>query len=163
MGRTSYAVALGSNRRSRFGSPDQTVRAAAAEIGVERLSTIRLTPALGPAGRAFANAVALVETELDPPALLRRLKQIEVSFGRRPGQRWGARVIDLDLILWSGSCWDGTQLVIPHPSFRDRRFVLQPLSELVPHWRDPITGLSVRQLLARHEQRRPVDPRGPAT
>ena len=73
MPRTSYVVALGSNRRTRFGSPTATLRAAAAAIEPTAMSRIRKTPALGPAGRSFANAVARVETELDPAALLRHL------------------------------------------------------------------------------------------
>ena len=149
MALTSYAIALGSNRRSRHGAPAATVRAAAAAIGAKRLSRVRPTPALGPAGRGFANAVALVESELDPPALLAALKRIERDFGRRGGRRWGPRVLDLDIILWSGGPWAGGGLVVPHPEFRRRRFVLEPLAELVPGWRDPITAATIRQLLYR--------------
>jgi 2-amino-4-hydroxy-6-hydroxymethyldihydropteridine diphosphokinase len=144
-----YAIALGSNRRSRRGSPAATVRAAALAIGAEKLSRVRLTAALGPAGRGFANAVALVESDLDPPALLARLKQVERDFGRRPGRRWGPRVLDLDIVLWSQGAWGGGGLIVPHPEFRRRRFVLEPLAEIAPAWRDPITGATVRQLLHR--------------
>ncbi len=151
---STYAIALGSNRRGRHGDPAATVRAAAAAIGAERLSKVRLTPALGPAGRAFANAVALLDTDLDPPALLARLKQVEGEFGRRGGRRWGPRVLDLDIILWSQGAWGGDGLVIPHPEYRRRRFVLEPLAELVPDWRDPISGATVRQLLSRLGRRR---------
>lgn len=154
MALTSYAIALGSNRRGRHGSPAQAVRAAAAAIGAERLSKIRSTPALGPAGRGFANAIALVESELEPPALLARLKQVERDFGRRGGRRWGPRVLDLDIVLWSQGAWEGDGLIVPHPEFRRRRFVLDPLAELAPAWRDPITGATVRQLLHRLTQRR---------
>lgn len=149
MALTSYAIALGSNRRGRHGTPAATVRAAAAAIGAERLSTVRLTPALGPAGRGFANAAALLSSDLDPPALLVRLKQVERDFGRRAGRRWGPRVLDLDIILWSQGAWAGDGLIVPHPEFRRRRFVLEPLAELAPQWRDPITGATVRQLLHR--------------
>jgi len=152
-----YAIALGSNRRGRHGSPAATVRAAAAAIGAGRLSRIRLTPALGPAGRGFANAVALVESELDPPALLDRLKQVERDFGRRRGRRWGPRILDLDIILWSEGVWAGDGLIIPHPEFRRRRFVLEPLAEVAPAWRDPIGGGTMRQLLFRL-RRRAVSP-----
>jgi 2-amino-4-hydroxy-6-hydroxymethyldihydropteridine diphosphokinase len=145
----SYAVALGSNRRGRQGGPAATVRAAAGAIGASRLSKVRSTPALGPAGRGFANAVALVESELDPPALLAELKRVERDFGRRGGRRWGPRVLDLDIILWSGGPWASAGLVVPHPEFRGRRFVLEPLAELAPLWRDPVTGSTVRQLLHR--------------
>ena len=153
---TSYAIALGSNRRSRHGSPAETVRAAAEAIGATALSTVRATPALGPAGRGFANAVALVRSELDPPALLARLKRVERDFGRRAGRRWGPRVLDLDIILWSGGAWGGPGPVVPHPEFRERNFVLVPLAELVPRWRDPISGATVRQLLAGLSRRRVV-------
>jgi 2-amino-4-hydroxy-6-hydroxymethyldihydropteridine diphosphokinase len=158
MALTSYAIALGSNRRGRHGSPAATVRAAAAAIGAQRLSRVRLTPALGPAGRGFANAVALVESPLDPPALLARLKRVERDFGRRPGRRWGPRVLDLDIILWSGGAWAAGGLVVPHPEYRRRRFVLDPLAEIAPGWRDPVTGATVRQLLARLARRSAIDP-----
>ena len=149
MAQTSYAIALGSNRRGRHGGPAQTVRAAAEAIGSTRLSRIRLTPALGPSGRGFANAVALVESGLDPPDLLDGLKAVERKFGRRGGRRWGPRILDLDIILWSEGAWAGGGLVVPHPQFRRRRFVLEPLAEIAPRWRDPISGATVRQLLHR--------------
>jgi 2-amino-4-hydroxy-6-hydroxymethyldihydropteridine diphosphokinase len=149
MALTSYAIALGSNRRGRHGSPTAILRAAAAAIGTRRLSRIRLTAALGPAGRGFANAVALVESALDPPALLDALKRVERDFGRRGGRRWGPRVLDLDIVLWSGGAWADDGLVVPHPEFRRRRFVLEPLAEIAPDWRDPITGATARQLLHR--------------
>ena len=152
---TSYAITLGSNRRSRFGGPAETVRAAATELAVERLSRVRATPALGPAGRDFANAAAILASDLDPPELLAHLKGLERGFGRRGGKRWAARVLDLDILLWSEGAWAGAGLTIPHPSFRERRFVLDPLAEIAPGWRDPMTGLTVRQL--RH---RLLAPRG---
>jgi 2-amino-4-hydroxy-6-hydroxymethyldihydropteridine diphosphokinase len=154
---TSYAIALGSNRRSRHGSPERTIRAAAAALGVERLSRIRATAAVGPAGRGFANAAALLTSRLDPPDLLARLKQTERDFGRRGGRRWGPRVLDLDIILWSEGAWAGEGLVVPHSEFRRRAFVLEPLAEIAPAWRDPLTGATVRQLLHRLRRRRAVD------
>jgi 2-amino-4-hydroxy-6-hydroxymethyldihydropteridine diphosphokinase len=157
MATTSYAIALGSNRRSRHGSPAETVRAAASAIGAERLSAIRLTPALGPAGRGFANAAAILRSDAAPPLLLERLKEIERSFGRRAGKRWGPRVLDIDIILWSAGAWEQPGLVVPHPEFRTRRFVLDPLAEIAGEWRDPISGVTVRQLLFRLSGRSPVD------
>ncbi|HEY9552205.1 2-amino-4-hydroxy-6-hydroxymethyldihydropteridine diphosphokinase [Allosphingosinicella sp.] len=159
MALTSYAIALGSNRRGRHGGPADTVRAAAQALDAERLSSIHATPALGPAGRGFANAAAIVETDLEPPDLLARLKSIERTFGRRGGRRWGPRVLDLDILLWSDGPYEGEGLVIPHPAFRDRLFVLEPLAEIAPEWRDPVTGVTVRQLLHRLRRRNPVDPR----
>lgn len=156
---TSYALALGSNRRSRHGSPAEALTVAAAELGVKRLSRIRTTAAVGPAGRGFANAAAILRSRLDPQELLTQLKALERAFGRRPGRRWGPRVLDLDIILWSEGSWAGPELVVPHPEFRRRAFVLEPLAEIAPDWRDPLTGLAVRHLLARLRKRRLVDPR----
>ena len=165
MAKTSYAIALGSNRRhGRHGAPAAILRAALAALEaegtlVECVSRIRATPALGPAGRGFANAAALVSTPLAPPALLALLKRIERAFGRRPGRRWGPRVLDVDIILWSEGSWADGALVIPHPEFRRRSFVLDPLADIAPHWRDPLSGLAVRHLHARLVRPRPVDPR----
>jgi 2-amino-4-hydroxy-6-hydroxymethyldihydropteridine diphosphokinase len=106
------------------------------------------TAPLGPARRRFVNAAALVESDDSPPELLARLKAIEAAFGRRRGQRWTDRVIDLDIILWSGGAWASDGLTVPHPEFRRRDFVLRPLVTIVPDWRDPVTGLTIRQLAA---------------
>jgi 2-amino-4-hydroxy-6-hydroxymethyldihydropteridine diphosphokinase len=167
MAKTSYAIALGSNRRhGRFGSPAKVLAAAVAAIKdhvgtIEALSAIRTTPALGPAGRSFANAASIVSTGMSPPELLTALKAIERSFGRRAGRRWGPRVLDLDIILWSEGVWAGAGITIPHPGFRSRRFVLEPLAEIVPDWQDPLGDGSVRQLFFRHQRPVPVD-RAPA-
>ena len=155
MAKTSYAIALGSNRRSRHGSPEATLRAALAELRPAAVSNIRATPALGPAGRGFANAVAIVESQSEPDEMLAELKAMERAYGRRPGRRWGPRVLDLDIILWSDGPWDGPGPIVPHPAYRDRAFVLEPLAELAPDWRDPVSGLTVRQLLFRLTAPRP--------
>lgn len=156
MPRTSYAVALGSNRRTRFGSPAATLRAAAAVLEPAAMSRIRATPALGPAGRSFANAVARIDTEQEPAALLQQLKALERAFGRRAGRRWGPRPLDLDIVLWSEGCYAASGLIVPHPAFRERRFVLEPLAEIMPDWRDPVTGRSVRHLAALTRSPRPT-------
>lgn len=155
MTRSTYVVAAGSNRRGRHGRPEAEVAAALAAIkGAVRAAPIVTSAPVGPSIRRFANTVALVETRAGPEKLLRRLKRIELRFGRRSGQRWGARVIDLDIILWSGGMYAAPGLVIPHIAFRSRDFVLSPLRALAPDWRDPISGLTVRQLHARLTRRR---------
>ncbi|MBX9880592.1 MAG: 2-amino-4-hydroxy-6-hydroxymethyldihydropteridine diphosphokinase [Sphingomonas sp.] len=145
-----YAIALGSNRSGRAGRPRGVLRAAVAalaELGAVRaVSPIVETAPLGPSTRRFANAAALVAIAAPPDAVLAALKAIEARFGRRPGRRWGARVLDLDLILWSGGAWVSPGLVIPHPAWRTRDFVLGPLAAIAPDWRDPVSGRTVRQL-----------------
>ncbi len=86
--------------------------------------------------------------------MLDELKRIEAAFGRRRGQRWSDRVIDLDIVLWSGGAWSSAGLTVPHPEFRNRDFVLGPLLRVAPDWRDPVTGLSMRHLAARLTRRR---------
>ena len=164
-----YAIALGSNRpHGRHGMPRDVVAAAIGRLEesglqVKARSSTRTTPAMGPAGRAFANAAVVVASDLDPPALLALLKRTEHAFGRRRGRRWGPRVLDLDIILWSGGAWRTPGLIVPHPEFRIRRFVLDPLNEAAPDWRDPITGLTVRQILARLRAPRLVDRSAPGS
>ena len=150
-----YAIALGANRRSRLGRPEAAIAAALSRLDVLAASRTVGTPPIGPSTRRFANAAALVRSDDAPPAFLRRLKAIERDLGRRRARRWGARPIDLDIILWSGGVWRSRALEVPHAAYRARRFVLAPLAEVAPAWRDPVTGQSVRQLLARVDRRRP--------
>ncbi|KQM68187.1 hypothetical protein ASE75_03760 [Sphingomonas sp. Leaf17] len=151
-----YAIALGSNRRTRHGSPAATLQAAVATLGgVIACSPVLTTAPVGPSARRFANAVALIESAEAPPALLDRLKAIERAFGRRRGQRWSARPIDLDIVLWSGGMWSDSRLTVPHRLFRTRDFVLRPLAAVAPRWRDPLTGLSVMHLAHMVDRRRP--------
>jgi 2-amino-4-hydroxy-6-hydroxymethyldihydropteridine diphosphokinase len=157
-----YAIAIGSNRpHGRYGRPTGVVEAAIArldeEFGLFDASPIILNPAHGGAGRDFANAVALVESELDPLEMLRRLKGIERSFGRRPGRRWGPRVLDLDVALWSGGRFRSRRLTIPHRELAKRDFVLQPLASVAPRWR--VGALDIRHLSHRLARRRPVSGR----
>lgn len=144
-----YVIALGSNRSGRHGTPIAELRAAMTAIGPGRASPIIITAPLGPSRRRFANAALLIDSAETPPELLRRLKTIERAFGRRRGRRWDSRVIDLDIVLWSGGAWSSAGLTVPHLLFRQRDFVLRPLLALVPNWRDPISGRTVRQLASR--------------
>ncbi len=151
-----YAIGIGSNRRGRHGGPVDEVRAALTTIGVVvAASPIIMTPPLGPSIRRFANAAALIDSDESPPVLLARLKRIESAFGRRRGQRWGARVIDLDILLWSGGRWHDGQLTIPHIGVASRSFVLKPLMTIAPDWRDPVSGRTVRQLAHAVDRPRP--------
>lgn len=155
-----YLIALGSNvRHHRHGPPEAVIDAAVAALeaaGIVALAaapTLRSAP-LGPSLRRYANSAALVETRLDPDELLAALKAVERGFGRRHGgRRWGARVLDLDIVLWDGGPWASPALTVPHPAFRERAFVLGPALSLVPAWRDPLTGLTLRQLHARLRRR----------
>ena len=156
-----YLIALGSNRRHPLhGAPADTVRAAQEELAalgtVLARAPVIASAAIGPARRSFANAAVVLDTELTPPALLIALKRMERAFGRRRGQRWGDRVLDCDIILWSGGGWRSPGLAIPHPAFRQRGFVLDPARTIARGWRDPASGLTVAQLHARLTRPRPL-------
>jgi 2-amino-4-hydroxy-6-hydroxymethyldihydropteridine diphosphokinase len=188
-----YLIALGSNRRhARFGAPRRVLAAALERLEAEGVHVVASAPMIetdpiGPSIRRYANSAAVIETELEPEELLATLKRIEREFGRRAsGQRWRARVLDLDIVLWSGGAYPpprqgrgkgwgrsradsaltrptptpplkgrgssahaSPSLTIPHPLFRERRFVLDPAVAIAPDWRDPLTGATVRQLHAR--------------
>ena len=152
-----YAIGIGSNRRhGRYGRPAGVVEAAIARLdrdfGLFDASPIVLNPALGRVDREFANAVALIESELDPPTMLRQLKAIEREFGRRRGRRWGSRVLDLDIALWSGGKWRSRALNVPHPALETRSFVLGPLAAIAPNW--PVRGALAARHLAHRLARR---------
>jgi 2-amino-4-hydroxy-6-hydroxymethyldihydropteridine diphosphokinase len=161
-----YALALGSNRRhGRHGAPARVLAAATAALEAAGVTVVARAPvlhtvALGPAGRGFANGALLIETDLAPEALLGEIKAIERAFGRRRGRRWGARVLDLDILLWSGGTWRSRGLAIPHPALAGRRFVLDPLRRIAPDWR--VAGaIAVRHLAARLTRARPTHRSGP--
>lgn len=158
-----YLIALGSNmRHHRCGRPRDVLRAALDECAArglvtERVSSIFHTPPLGPSRRRYANAAAIIAARLAPEALLDRLQDIERRFGRRPGgRRWRARPLDLDIVLWEGGVFASDRLVIPHPAFRQRDFVLRPAVQIAPGWRDPLTGLTLQHLHTRLTRARPA-------
>ncbi len=161
-----YLIALGSNQRHSFlGSPAQMLEHAVAalemaDISVFRQSRIINSSPLGPSLRSYANAVLVVVSPLNPSQLLAQLQQIENHFGRhRLGQKWRARTLDLDIILWSGGIWtsDTPVLSIPHSQWKNREFVLGPAAEIAPGWRDPVSSLTIKQLFHRFMHPKPLD------
>ena len=135
---TTAYVGLGSN----LGDREQLIRAAAELVGAARLSTIIETKPWGHEDQPrFLNAVAEVETRLEPQPFLTFLLDVERRLGReRVGPRWGPRTIDLDLLLFGDRVVDEPGLVVPHPRLLERGFVLEPLAELVPALEIPGDG-----------------------
>lgn len=155
-----YAIAIGSNRpHGRYGRPPQVVEAAIARLDEQfdlfDASPILINPAHGGAGRDFANSVALIESDLQPPELLKALKALERELGRRGGRRWGSRVLDLDIIAWSGGRYASRRLVVPHRSATKRSFVIGPLATIAPGWRleGNVTAHHFAHRLARRQPR----------
>jgi 2-amino-4-hydroxy-6-hydroxymethyldihydropteridine diphosphokinase len=158
-------VGLGSNQRHPLiGTPPHIIEHAITALEMDDIdvyvhSAVISSAPIGPSRRLYANAAAMVSTALSPPDLLTRLQDIERHFGRiRRGQAWQARTLDLDILLWSGGIWADDSLSIPHPALRFRNFVLTPAAMIAPDWRDPVTGLSIRQLQSRFNRPKPLDP-----
>jgi 2-amino-4-hydroxy-6-hydroxymethyldihydropteridine diphosphokinase len=138
-------VGLGSN----LGDRESLIRQAAELIGARRLSSLIETEPWGYTEQPkFLNAVAEVETPLDARGFLDHLLDVERRLGReRVGPQWGPRTIDLDLLLYDDEEIDEPGLVVPHPRLAERRFVLEPLAELVPSRKIPGSG-TVQAVLA---------------
>lgn len=143
------AVALGSN----LGDREQHLRDAIAALTPIvynlRVSSFHDTAPVGVPGPQpmYLNAAAVGDAMLSALELLDALLQIETTLGRvRPFPN-APRTLDLDLILYDGAIETSERLTLPHPRFRERRFVLAPLAEIAPDWRDPVTGRSVEELL----------------
>lgn len=143
-------VGLGAN----LGDPSAQLHAAIEamkalpQTQVQKVSSFYRSAAIGPAGQPdYCNAVAELETALEPLPLLDALLAIEDAAGRVRGERWGARVLDLDLLLYGQTVCSTTRLTLPHPELSGRDFVLQPLTEIAPDVQIPLLGRA-RQVLA---------------
>jgi 2-amino-4-hydroxy-6-hydroxymethyldihydropteridine diphosphokinase len=162
--RGKILIALGANCPGSWGMPGETIVRALQElervgVRVESVSALYETAAVGRARQpAYINAVALLQSSLAAPALLRLVKDIERRAGRRGGRPWGARSLDIDLIDYKGMVrnWRGRRagfarpgqrpLVLPHPFAHARPFVLRPLLDVAPNWRHPVLHRSAREL-----------------
>jgi 2-amino-4-hydroxy-6-hydroxymethyldihydropteridine diphosphokinase len=145
------AVALGSNLGDRRAHLDFAVAGLRPLLADLLVSSYRDTVPIGVVGPQplYLNAAAVGQTTLAPRALLEALLAIERERGRRRPHVNAPRTLDLDLILYGDASLDEPGLIVPHPRFRERRFVLEPLAEVAPDMRDPISGQSVRELLER--------------
>lgn len=154
---TCAHIGLGSNLGDRKAILDGAVAQLrqTPELIVRSVSTYQETkPVGGPAGqRPFLNAAAVLETTLEPNALLHRLQEIEADAGRVRTVRWGERTLDLDVLLFGDEIIHTPELSVPHPRMGVRRFVLVPLEEIAPDGRDPLTGRSISELRANLDRR----------
>lgn len=144
------AIGLGSN----LGDPEKNVLNAARALR-ERFGSIRLSPLYRTSPMYvsdqpdYLNAAAIFEADLGPVALLRELKQMELTLGRLPSKRYGPRLLDIDLLTYGTLILNGAGLQVPHPRLHERLFVLRPLSDLEPTLCIPGQGIVAE--LADHE------------
>jgi len=141
-------IALGTNLGERLNNLRAAIEAMGPDIIVLAESHIYETPPWGYEDQpAFLNMVVKAETGLEPEALLRFLKQLEVQLGREQNFRWGPRLIDLDILFYGDLILDTPPLVIPHPRLHERAFVLVPLADVAPNLTHPVFQRSVNDLL----------------
>jgi len=147
---TPVAIALGSNVGNREQHLTDAIASLEAFVSNIHLSRFFETEPVGMEGpqRHVVNAAVTAETTLRAHDLLRLMLDIEDHMGRTRPHPGAARTVDLDLILYGNSVIDDPPaLIVPHPRFRERRFVLEPLVDVAPDWTDPVTGLTIAQLL----------------
>ncbi len=151
----AVVIALGSNRKGPWASSRELLEAAVARFRADRLDVTarsswwRSSAWPDPDEPEFLNGVALVQTSLDPHALMAALGRIEEAFGRERGAARNApRTLDLDLIAYGRRSGDIDGLILPHPRAAERRFVMGPLAEIAPGWRHPTDGRTAAELAA---------------
>lgn len=141
-------IGLGAN----LGDRRATLASAARELETfGRLlarSSLYETEPVGPPQPRYLNGAVLLRTELGPEPLLAALLDVEKRLGRVRRERWGPRAIDLDILWLDGATHRSAELVIPHPSLRERPFALRPLLDVAPVARDPADGIAYEAVLA---------------
>lgn len=149
---TDALVALGANLGERAESIAAALRFLREAEGIHGLvaaPVIETAPVGGPAGQSmYLNTVCRFRTSLSPQEVLRLCLGIEARLGRVRGERWGARVIDLDLVAYGSLVVSEPGLTLPHPRMQERAFVLEPLGGIAPTWRHPVSGLTPAEMLA---------------
>jgi 2-amino-4-hydroxy-6-hydroxymethyldihydropteridine diphosphokinase len=156
-------IGLGGNIDSAFGEPRETQNAALAALAREGVVTLarshwyRSAPVPLSLQPWFINAVASVAASVDAHALLTVMQSIEARFGRVRGEPNAPRPLDLDLLDYRGERVTSPDLILPHPRMHLRRFVLEPLAEVAPQWRHPISNRSARRLLAELGDDQPIE------
>jgi 2-amino-4-hydroxy-6-hydroxymethyldihydropteridine diphosphokinase len=149
-------IGLGSNMGDKFGTCGRAIKMLGKAGRLVKVSSFYCTEPVGYANQEdFVNAVAAIETDLSPAALLARCHVIEDELGRSRLVRWGPRTIDLDILLYGDQVINDGELTIPHPLMAARAFVLVPLFEIAPDAVHPVLKAAVAQLIHRlHDDHR---------
>ena len=146
------AIALGSNLGNSLATLEKSLKILSQTPGINlvAVSSWYLTKPIGPPQPDYLNGCAILALEQTPEELLVLLQAIELQFGRVRSQesRWGARTLDLDIILYEDLIINNSDLTIPHPRMKERAFVLVPLSEIAADWAEPVSQKAIAQLVS---------------
>ena len=146
------AIALGSNLGNSLATLEQSIKILSQTTGISlvAVSSWYRTKPIGPPQPDYLNGCAVLAVQQTPEELLVLFQAIELQFGRVRSKetRWGARTLDLDIILYEDLVINTSQLTIPHPCMKERAFVLVPLAEIAPDWQEPISKKAIAQLVS---------------
>jgi 2-amino-4-hydroxy-6-hydroxymethyldihydropteridine diphosphokinase len=150
----AVALALGGNVPGTDGPVERTLvlalRRLEEVLGPLRVASLYRTAAVSPVPQPdYLNTAVLASTALEPGDLLALAKALELAAGRRRGERFGPRPLDVDILLYGDRQSSAPELTLPHPRLRERRFVLEPLAEIAPELQIPPDNAKVSELLAR--------------
>ena len=149
MSKSTVYLALGTNLGDRPGNLQNAIAGLPPVVTMLESSPVYETLPWGVTDQpAFLNMVIRGETHSEPLELLKKLKLLETRLGRLPSIRYGPRLIDIDLLFYDDLSLNTPELTIPHPSLQERAFVLVPLADLAPELIHPVSGKTIRQLLA---------------
>lgn len=142
------AIALGSNLGNSLDTVTNALKSLANIPGIDLVATSSWyhTKPIGPPQPDYVNGCAVLQVQLQPAELLTLLQGIELQFGRVRTEKWGARTLDLDILLYDDLVMNTANLIIPHPYFTKRAFVLLPLAEIAPNWIEPMSKKAIAQL-----------------
>lgn len=147
-------LGVGTNLGDRRANLSAAQTAVSSFVTIQKTSRVYETAPWGMLDQPdFLNQVWEGTTTLTPPDLLRHLKQVETELGRKPSVRYGPRLIDIDILLYSNLMFKSAELIIPHPRISERAFVLAPLADLEPDLVIPGMQHTVAELLGRHSPR----------
>ena len=147
---TEVVLGIGGNKGDRAAYLKTAIEVLSKQVSLVGCSKIYETAIWGGVATNgnFFNQVIWIQTDLDPTSLLELIQGIELDLGRTREQHWGDRTIDIDILYFGAEVWDTQTLSIPHPYLAQRRFVLQPLAEILPTKIHPVLGKTSLELLA---------------
>lgn len=150
---TTVYLALGSNVGDSRANIAHAIKLLATSLTQIKQAPIYTSKAVGYIDQPnFFNTALSGYTDLNPLALLKFISEVELQVGRVASFHWGPREIDIDIIFYGDLVLETKKLTIPHPRFKERDFVLQPLNDLTPSLVDPLTMKTIRSLLTKIEE-----------